>query len=131
MNNDEFTLEMLASPTERGLLNALWKDPYAQAARDAYHDYLCEQERQTTAAAVRDGYTPGWGYIHLWERGVCRKCRANEHNQPWGPSPCTFGGNVGMFQGVQSGAVNWLGSGATFGALPPWVGLQSGFSVQP
>lgn len=75
---DRLLLEMVASPLERGLLNALWKNPYDQAAMNAYRDFLTEQGREQMLRELDARMLPGFGKLHDWvELGgqqVCKVC---------------------------------------------------------
>lgn len=80
MNRDRYSLEAGATPLERGFLNALWKDPYDEAARMAFIDYLTEEGRLHSAAELRAGLIPGFGKLHTWHvlNGV-RRCEVCSH----------------------------------------------------
>ncbi len=64
MNAQElgFLIEMLADDLERTFIAALVKDKADKASRGAWADYLEETNRFLLAAAVRQGYTPGYGW---------------------------------------------------------------------
>jgi hypothetical protein len=57
--NFTFLIELPVKGLKRGLLLALQEDPRGVAARNAYHDYLLEQDRPQSAQNVLSGYTSG------------------------------------------------------------------------
>ena len=61
VNQDQhiFLLEMLASSQEKIFLRALQDDPNDAALKDAYHDWLLEQGRDTSAKLIKEGFVPG------------------------------------------------------------------------
>lgn len=66
MNRDDFVFlcELLMSREEKGLFLSLIANPHDQATRNAYIDYLKEQDRSKSVDLLegRTGYVPGWGY---------------------------------------------------------------------
>lgn len=60
---DQFLLEMMMSNMERGLYQALLENPYDQATRNAYVDFLKENNRHENAKQVAEGFTFRRGYM--------------------------------------------------------------------
>ena len=58
----DFLKEAPLDPVEKQFIVCLLRNRADKAARAAYADWLLEQGRTKSAKAVRDGYTPGYGW---------------------------------------------------------------------
>jgi uncharacterized protein (TIGR02996 family) len=75
---DSFLLELLMSDQEKGLYQALLENPQDKATRNAYVDFLKENNRHVSAKQVEDGYTFRLGYAG-------REVRSGDGNLPYFP----------------------------------------------
>lgn len=65
---ETFRLELMMSPTERGLLRSLQENHKDDATRNAYIDFLLEQGRPIGASLMRQkGFVPGATVCQRWE----------------------------------------------------------------
>ncbi len=66
--DDLFLIELMASPVERGFIQALHADPDDPVTRNAYADFLKEQGRHLTADRMLKGTLIPGGQI-MWDYG--------------------------------------------------------------